>query len=66
MIQAPRLFAGQIKLGDVTQSSSAFGKCTISLSFFRNAYDSFAGYRATIIRLTVWSTPTNRPGSYRL
>ncbi len=51
VIQAPRLFAGQIDLGDVTQSSSAFGSIHDSLSFFRNAYDSFASYRAVIIRL---------------
>lgn len=51
VIQAPRLFKGQIDLGDVTQSSSAFGSIHDSLSFFRNAYDSFASYRAAIIRL---------------
>ncbi|TXI42905.1 MAG: ABC transporter ATP-binding protein/permease [Mycobacterium sp.] len=51
VIQAPRLFKGQIDLGDVTQSSSAFGSIHDSLSFFRNAYDSFAAYRAAIIRL---------------
>ena len=51
VIQAPRLFKGQIHLGDVTQSSSAFGSIHDSLSFFRNAYDSFAAYRAAIIRL---------------
>ena len=51
VIQAPRLFKGEIDLGDVTQSSSAFGSIHDSLSFFRNAYDSFASYRAAIIRL---------------
>jgi len=51
VIQAPRLFKGEIDLGDVTQSSSAFGSIHDSLSFFRNAYDSFASYRASIIRL---------------
>ncbi len=51
IVQAPRLFAGVIKLGDVTQSSSAFGSIHDSLSFFRNAYDSFASYRAAILRL---------------
>ncbi|MFV0494710.1 ABC transporter ATP-binding protein/permease [Mycobacterium sp.] len=50
-IQAPRLFQGQINLGDVTQTASAFGNISDSLSFFRNAYDSFASYRAAIIRL---------------
>ncbi|MCW2552516.1 MAG: transporter permease [Mycobacterium sp.] len=51
VIQAPRLFAGEINLGDVSQSSSAFGSVQASLSFFRAVYDSFASYRATIIRL---------------
>ena len=50
-VQAPRLFRGEIDLGDVTQSASAFGSISDSLSFFRNAYDQFAGYRASIIRL---------------
>jgi vitamin B12/bleomycin/antimicrobial peptide transport system ATP-binding/permease protein len=51
VIQAPRLFAGEINLGDVSQSSSAFRSVQGSLSFFRAVYDSFASYRATIIRL---------------
>ncbi len=33
------------------QSSNAFGAIHDSLSFFRNAYDEFASYRAAIIRL---------------
>jgi putative ATP-binding cassette transporter len=51
VVQAPRLFDGQIQLGDVTQSSSAFLRVHDSLAFFRNVYDAFAGYRAAIIRL---------------
>lgn len=51
IVQAPRLFAGQIQFGDVTQSSSAFNQLQSSLSFFRAVYDAFAGYRAAIIRL---------------
>lgn len=51
IIQAPRLFSGEIKLGDVSQTSSAFGNIQSSLSFFRNSYDAFAGWRASIIRL---------------
>ncbi|ORX00533.1 ABC transporter ATP-binding protein/permease [Mycolicibacillus trivialis] len=51
VIQAPRLFDGQIMLGDVGQTATAFGNIHDSLSFFRNAYDDFAGYRAAIIRL---------------
>jgi vitamin B12/bleomycin/antimicrobial peptide transport system ATP-binding/permease protein len=51
VIQAPRLLRGQISLGDVDQSSSAFRNVHDSLSFFRYVYDSFAGYRNTIVRL---------------
>jgi vitamin B12/bleomycin/antimicrobial peptide transport system ATP-binding/permease protein len=51
VLQAPRLFAGQIKFGDVTQSATAFSSIHDGLSFFRNAYNSFASYRAAIIRL---------------
>ena len=52
MVQAPRLFAGGIKLGGVMQSANAFGHIETDLSFFRNAYDRFASYRASIIRLS--------------
>jgi vitamin B12/bleomycin/antimicrobial peptide transport system ATP-binding/permease protein len=51
IVQAPRLFAGEIQLGDVTQSSTAFLQVHDSLAFFRAVYDSFANYRAAIIRL---------------
>jgi putative ATP-binding cassette transporter len=51
VVQAPRLFAGEIDFGDVTQSSSAFGQLHNSLSWFRAVYDSFANYRAVILRL---------------
>jgi vitamin B12/bleomycin/antimicrobial peptide transport system ATP-binding/permease protein len=51
IIQAPRLFANEIKFGDVGQTASAFGKISDSLSFFRNSYDGFAVFRAAIIRL---------------
>ena len=51
VVQAPRLFAGEIDLGDVSQSSSAFGQVHDSLACFRAVYDSFANYRAVIIRL---------------
>jgi putative ATP-binding cassette transporter len=50
--QAPRLFAGAIRLGDVTQSARAFNAMQDSLSFFRNAYERFASYRASILRLS--------------
>jgi len=51
VLQFPRFFAGEIRLGDLTQSAAAFLNIQDGLSFFRNAYDQFAGYRAAIIRL---------------
>jgi vitamin B12/bleomycin/antimicrobial peptide transport system ATP-binding/permease protein len=52
LIQAPRMFAGQIKLGDVMQTGEAFGQVQDALSFFRTSYDSFAGYQAVLNRLS--------------
>ncbi|WP_099020762.1 ABC transporter ATP-binding protein/permease [Mycolicibacterium palauense] len=51
LVQAQRLFAQEISFGDVMQSATAFHAIHDSLSFFRNAYDSFAGYRAAVLRL---------------
>lgn len=51
LVQAPRLFAGKIDLGDVGQTATAFGEIQDSLSFFRLNYAAFAGLRAAIIRL---------------
>jgi vitamin B12/bleomycin/antimicrobial peptide transport system ATP-binding/permease protein len=51
VIQAPRLFAGQIDFGDVGQTATSFGNINDSLSFFRNQYDAFAAFRAAILRL---------------
>ena len=51
VIQAPRLFKGEI---DLWRCDSVVQRLRIDsrlLSFFRNAYDSFASYRAAIIRL---------------
>jgi len=52
LLQAPRFFAGQITLGDLTQTNGVFNTVHDSLSFFRNAYDDFASYRAVLDRLT--------------
>ncbi|KAA0094070.1 ABC transporter ATP-binding protein/permease [Mycolicibacterium sp. P1-18] len=65
IVQAPRLFAGEINLGDVSQSSSAFRSVQASLSFFRAVYDSFASYRATIIRLDGLLTANERARALR-
>lgn len=56
ILQAQRFFTKQITLGDLIQTAQAFGQLQTNLSFFRNAYDSFAAYRATLSRLTGFSS----------
>ncbi|MFU2078546.1 ABC transporter ATP-binding protein/permease [Avibacterium endocarditidis] len=56
LIQAVRYFNQQIKLGDLMQTAQAFGKVESALSFYRNAYDDFAAYRAVLDRLTGFQT----------
>ncbi|MEV0252296.1 ABC transporter ATP-binding protein/permease [Nocardia sp. NPDC050712] len=51
LVQGPRLFTGAVTLGGLQQTARAFGAVHDSLSFFREAYDDFAGYRASLIRL---------------
>ncbi|WP_430332753.1 ABC transporter ATP-binding protein/permease [Rhodococcus sp. ACT016] len=60
VIQAPRFFAGTITIGDITQSAQAFGQVSESLSFFRESYATFAGYRASLIRLNGLITADDR------
>ncbi len=52
VMQAQRFFSGQITLGDIQQTGNAFDQVHDALSFFRNAYDDFASYRAVLDRLT--------------
>lgn len=51
IVQFSRFYNGEITLGQLNQTGSAFREILTGLSFFRNAYDQFAGYRAAIIRL---------------
>ncbi|WP_368639291.1 ABC transporter ATP-binding protein/permease [Castellaniella ginsengisoli] len=51
ILQSARFFSKQISLGDLIQTAQAFGRLQDNLSFFRNVYDSFATYRATLERL---------------
>lgn len=52
IIQAKRFFSQQITLGAMIQTAQAFGTLHDNLSFFRDAYDTFAGYRAVLDRLS--------------
>jgi vitamin B12/bleomycin/antimicrobial peptide transport system ATP-binding/permease protein len=51
LVQFQRFYNGEITLGALGQTADAFRQILTGLSFFRNAYDDFAGYRAAIIRL---------------
>ena len=51
MLQAPRFFAGQVKIGDMHQTVQAFNRLQRALSFFRNSYKDFTAYQARIERL---------------
>lgn len=64
IVQAQALFAQRISFGDVWQSSNAFTEIHNSLSFFRNAYDQFASYRAVIIRLDGLAEQNSRAGLF--
>lgn len=52
MLQAPRLFAGLIKIGDVQQTIQSFARLQKAMSFFRNFYKDFTVYRARLERLS--------------
>jgi len=54
VVAAPRYFAGEIQLGGLTQTAGAFGRVQESLSWFIEAYDSLAAWRATVERLTTF------------
>ena len=58
LLQAPRFFSGAIKLGDMMQTSQAFGRCRTRCPSFRTSYDTFAQYRATLDRLSGFLMPT--------
>ncbi len=52
VVAAPRFFSGAMPLGGLFQIASAFGQVQSALSWFINAYTSFAIWKATVDRLT--------------
>lgn len=52
ILQAPRLFAGQIKIGDIQQTVQVFARLQRAMSFFRLFYEQFTAYRARLERLS--------------
>jgi len=52
VVASPRFFSGAMPLGGIFQIASAFGQVQGALSWFLNAYGSFANWKATVDRLT--------------
>lgn len=51
VVAAPRYFAGQIPLGGLTRTASAFGQVQGAMSWFVSSYASLAAWSATVERL---------------
>jgi putative ATP-binding cassette transporter len=60
IVVSPRFFAGQIPLGAIFQTASAFGQVQGSLSWFIDAYVRFAIWKATVDRLIGFSGALER------
>jgi putative ATP-binding cassette transporter len=60
VVAAPRFFSGQIALGGLMQTASAFGQVQGALSWFINAYTQFAAWKATVDRLAGFSEALDR------
>jgi putative ATP-binding cassette transporter len=60
VVASPRFFSGQMPLGGIFQIASAFGQVQGALSWFLNAYTSFANWKATVDRLTGFSESLER------
>lgn len=60
VVSAPRYFSGGAPLGTIFQTASAFGQVQSALSWFIEAYQSFAVWKATVDRLTGFSRSLER------
>jgi len=60
VVAAPRFFSGAIQLGGLMQISSAFGQVQGALSWFIDAYPQFAAWKATVDRLTGFTSTLSR------
>jgi putative ATP-binding cassette transporter len=54
VVAAPRYFSGEIMLGAVMQTASAFGQVQGALSWFVDAFASLADWKASVDRLTTF------------
>src|SRR5258706_2642782 len=60
VVASPRFFSGAMPLGGIFQIASAFGQVQGALSWFINAYTSFANWKATVDRLTGFTEAIER------
>jgi len=60
VVVSPRFFSGQIQLGGIFQTASAFGQVQGALSWFINAYTQFAAWKATCDRLIGFSATLDK------
>ena len=60
MVASPRYFSGAMPLGGIFQIASAFGQVQGALSWFIDAYPSFAIWKATVDRLTGFTEALQR------
>jgi putative ATP-binding cassette transporter len=60
IIAAPFYFAGTIQLGVMTQTAGAFARVESALSFFIDAYQRLASYKAVVDRLTSFEESMQR------
>jgi putative ATP-binding cassette transporter len=51
VVASPRFFSGQVTLGAIFQTASAFSQVQGALSWFISAYTDFASWKATVDRL---------------
>jgi putative ATP-binding cassette transporter len=63
LVAAPRYFAGNVGMGFIFQTASAFREVQGSLSWFIEAYPQFASWKATVDRLTSFSASLERARS---
>jgi len=60
LVASPRFFSGAMPLGGIFQIASAFGQVQGALSWFVDAYTSFANWKATVDRLVGFAESLER------
>jgi len=60
LVAAPRYFRGEIQLGGLMQTASAFGQVQDSLSFIVTSYTDIAEWRSVVLRLVGFEQALSR------